>query len=104
MGRYVISDKAASDLAEIEDGFLERGGSQTNANKLILGLLGACQDLADFPNAGNTRDYLQSDELAFPHNKYMIVYMKHPDQKDRIDVLQVVFGGMDLFAYFAEDE
>lgn len=46
MGRYLVSDKAASDLTDIEDGHLERGGSQENADLLILGLLESFQNIA----------------------------------------------------------
>ena len=98
MGRYVVSDKAASDLAEIEDGHLERGDSQANADILIQSFLDSFQNLADFPDIGTPQDYLQEDELAVPHGKYMIIYTKR--SSERIDILHVVWAGIDLSSYF----
>ena len=83
MGRYRITDQAASDLAKIEIGHVERGGTEENANLLILGFLKSFQTLADFPDIGTGRDYLKDDELAIPHGDYMIVYMKQSQETYR---------------------
>ena len=102
MGRYTVSDKAASDLAEIEDGHLERGGTQESADLLILGFLESFQNLADHPDIGTSRDYLQKGELAVPHGNYMIVYTKRAEQL--VDILHVVWGRLDLESYFSDTE
>ena len=102
MGRYTVSDRAASDLAAIEDGFLERGGAQRNADSLIQSFLDSFQNLADFPEIGTARDYLQEDELAIPHEGYIIVYMKR--SAEHVDILHIVWGGMDLYSYFIDLE
>ena len=39
MARYFITDPAASDLAQIWQGYVERGGAETNADRLMDGLL-----------------------------------------------------------------
>ena len=49
MGRYTVSEQAASDLARIEDEHLERGGTQANVDLLIQGFLSSFQNLTDFP-------------------------------------------------------
>ena len=98
MGRYTVADKAASDLAAIEDGHLERGGSQANADILIQSFLDSFQNLADFPDIGTPRDYLEEDERAVPHGNYMIVYTKR--SAGLIDILHVVWAGMNLPGYF----
>ena len=101
MGKYYITDKAASDLSNIWDGHVERGGTVENANRLIAELLESLQTLADFPDLGSRRDYLQAGTLALPHGKHMIFYSK---SSGGVDILQILFGGMDLEAYFSEEE
>lgn len=100
MGRYTVSDQAATDLARIEKGHVERGGSQENADLLIAGFLKSFQHLADYPDTGTPRDYLKEDELAIPHSGYMIVFMKRSEQL--IDILHVAWGEMDLYKYFGK--
>ena len=100
MGRYTVSDKAASDLAEIEDGHVRRGGSQENADLLILGFLKSFQNLADYPDIGTPRDYLREGELAIPHGNYMIVYTQRTAQL--VDILHVVWGSIELEGYFSD--
>ena len=102
MGRYTVSEQAASDLARIEDEHLGRGGTQANADLLIQGFLNSFQNLADFPDIGTSRDYLQEDERAVPNGDYMIVYMKRSEQP--IDILHVVWARMDLHSYFSDLE
>ena len=102
MSRYTVSDRAASDLAAIEDGFLERGGAQQNADNLIQSFLDSFQNLADFPDIGTARDYLQEDELAVPYEGYIIVYTKR--SAEHIDILHIVWGGVNLYDYFASLE
>ena len=100
MGRYVLSDQAASDLAKIEDGHLERGGSQEKADLLIMGFLESFQTLADYPEVGTPRFYLKENELSLPHGNYVIVYRQR--SKELIDILHVVWGRMNLPAYFKD--
>ena len=101
MGKYYITDKAAADLAKVWDGHVERGGSVENADRLVAGLLQSFQTLADFPDLGRARDYLQTGVLALPHEKHMIFYSK---SNQGVDILQVLFGGMDFEAYFAVED
>ena len=102
MGRYTVSEQAASDLARIEDEHLERGGTQANADLLIQGFLNSFQNLADFPDIGTSRDYLQEDERAVPSGNCLIVYMKNSEQL--VDILHVVWARMDLHSYFSDIE
>ncbi len=99
MGVYFIADEAAANLSEIWDGHIERGGQIENANGLIAEFLEVFQNLADFPDIGTPRTYLQADQRAFPHDDYIIVYRRQPE---RVDILHVVYGRMDLDAYFSE--
>ncbi|CAN5832914.1 hypothetical protein BH24DEI2_BH24DEI2_02720 [soil metagenome] len=101
MGKYYITNKAAADLANVWDGHVGRGGTAENANRLIAELLESFQTLADFPDLGTKRDYLQVGILAMPNDKHMIFYSK---SSGGVDILQVLFGGMDFQAYFSASE
>lgn len=93
MSRYVVSDKAATDLTKIWDGYVERGGSSANANHLIDELLDSFQNLADFPDIGTPRDYLPDAALALPHKDYIIHYEK---RDFGVEIVQVLYGRMYL--------
>ena len=101
MGRYILSDKAAADLSSLWDGYTERGGSEESANRLVDELLGVFQDLADFPNIGTPRDYLSDEASAFPHKRYMVYYEK---REYGVEIVQVLYGGIDLESYFSSQD
>jgi plasmid stabilization system protein ParE len=50
---------------------------------------------------GTPRHYLPPGVLALPHQKQMIFYRK---TKEGVDIYHVLYGGMDLEAYFSEQE
>lgn len=91
--RYVVSDKAAADLARIWDRYLERGGSEQSADRLIDELLRIFQNLADFPDIGTRRNYLPEAALALPHKSYIVHYEK---REHEVEIVQVLYGRMDL--------
>ena len=99
MGDYFVTDEAAADLAKLWDMHTERGGAKANAIQLFDGLLETFQVLADFPNAGTTRPYLQDGVLAMPYRKHMIFYAQRPE---RVDILHILYGSIDFEAYFSE--
>jgi toxin ParE1/3/4 len=101
MGRYTISDNAAADLATLWDSYIDRGGAETNADRLVSRLFETFQNLADFPEIGTRRAYLPAGYLALPYQEHMIFYRK---SEEGVDILQVLYGGMDLVAYFGELE
>lgn len=101
MGRYFITDTAAADLANLWDGHVERGGTEANADRLIDDLFQNFQNLADFPDIGTSRTYLPAGGLAFPYREYMIFFS---GSAEGVDILHVLYGGMDMAAYFFESE
>jgi plasmid stabilization system protein ParE len=101
MGQYYITDEVAADLAKLWDGYVERGGTEENADHLIASLFESFQNIADFPDMGTPRHYLPPGVLALPHQKQMIFYRK---TKEGVDIYHVLYGGMDLEAYFSEQE
>jgi len=101
LGCTPITDTAAADLVNLWDGRIERGGTEVNADRLIDDLFQNFQNLADFPDIGTSRTYLPADSLAFPYQEHMIFYRK---SAEGVDILHVLYGGMDLATYFAESE
>ena len=81
---------------------MERGGAQQNVDNLIQSFLDSFQNLADFPDIGTARNYLQEDELAVPYEDYIIVYTER--SAEHLDILHVVWGGVDLYNYFVDLE
>ena len=98
MARYTISDKAARDLAELWDYIEAQSGSEIAADRFIDGLLESFSALADFPDMGKPRDYLPEGVLAFPHERYMIFYLK---TNEGIAIAHVLYGGRDFMAFFS---
>ena len=101
MGRYSIADSAAADLAHLWDDYIERGGAEVNANRLVDNLLENFQNLAAFPDIGTPRHYLPTGQLAFPHRDHMIFYSKNADG---VEIVHVLYGRMDFASYFSEAE
>ena len=101
MARYFITDPAATDLAQIWQGHVDRGGSEAKADRLIDDLFATFQNLADFPDIGSQREYLPSDVLAFPHDRNMVFYRK---VDYGVDIAHVLSGGMDFEGYFDEPQ
>jgi toxin ParE1/3/4 len=100
MGSYTISDKAASDLAQLWDRISE-GSSEEIADRFIDRLLEDFQLLADFPQLGKARDNLKPGMRSLAHQRYLIFYL---ETKEGIDIARVIYGGRDLLALFADDD
>ena len=98
MAEFYITDAAAEDIEHHWNQYIERGGSESNADSWVLELFKGFQNLADFPDIGTPRNYLPPRVLALPHNTYIIVYRK---RSEGIDILNVVYGGMDLQRFFS---
>ncbi len=101
MGIYSIADSAAADINNLWDEYVERGGSADKADQLIDEFLKNFQNLADFPNIGKPRSYLQAGTFALPYQKYIIFYRK---SADGVNIVNVLDGRRDLERYFSEDQ
>jgi toxin ParE1/3/4 len=101
MGSYTISDKAASDLAQLWDRISEESGNDMVADRFVDGLLEDFQLLADFPQMGKARDDLKTGLRSLSHKRYLIFYL---EAKEGVEIARVVYGGRDLLALFADDE
>ena len=98
---FYVTGPAAADLAELWDGYLERGGTEDNATQLFDNLFRLFQRLADLPNLGSPRSYLSAGTLALPYKRYMIIYR---ERVEGVDILNVLYGGMDLESYFSSQD
>lgn len=101
MSDFYITDPAAEDIEALWNAYIERGGTVDNADLFVLDLFKSFQNLANFSDIGTSRDYLQSGTLAFPHQKHIIFYRK---RADGVDILNVLYGGMDLERYLSKDQ
>ena len=99
MADFYITDAAAEDIEDLWEGYIERGGSVSNADLFVLDLFKSFQNLADFPDIGLSRDYLPPTSLTFTHKQYIIVYRK---RQDGVDIINVLYGGMDLKRFFSD--
>ena len=97
---YRVADAAATDLAVLTDGLLERGATQASADRFIGALLKSFQTLADFPEVGTPRDYLPAGVLAFPERNHMIFYRR---SAEGVEIARVLYGGLDLADFFADE-
>ncbi len=100
MGSYTISDKAASDLAQLWDRISEESGSDRIADHFVDKLLEDFQLLADFPKMGKARDDLKPGIRSLAHKRYLIFYL---EAKEGAEIARVVYGGRDLLTLFADE-
>lgn len=97
MDSYTIADSAARDLAEVWNYLAEQSGSEEIADHFIDALLASFDTLAAMPEMGQTRSYLPPEVLAFPHDSYIIFYVK---TTEGVAIVQVLHGGRDLLSFF----
>ncbi|MCP5041852.1 MAG: type II toxin-antitoxin system RelE/ParE family toxin [bacterium] len=77
--RCVLSDKAQRDLREIWWYVFQFEGSDRRADTAIDKLYSTFGRLADSPNIGKSRGWLEPEQLAFPSGAYLVVYWMTPD-------------------------
>jgi len=92
MGRYILSDTAASELREIISYI--RARSPRAAKRVNSEFRTAMRKLADFPLMGHTRDDVSDDSLrVWSLYSYLIVY--RPATKP-VEIVHVVHGARDI--------
>ena len=101
MAEYHISDKAGQQLNKIWSYVRRESDSEFIADRFIDGFFGVFRNLAEFPDIAQTRSYLPSGLLAFPHEKYMIFFRK---QAKDIEIAYIVHGSINMPGYFEESE
>jgi plasmid stabilization system protein ParE len=92
--RVVLSRSARADLLEIET-FIDENSGEHRAEAVIGRLLSTLRTLSFRPGIGRSRSYTERGELAFPVERWMVIYEPLPDLEG-IRVLRVIDGRRDL--------
>jgi antitoxin ParD1/3/4/toxin ParE1/3/4 len=92
MKRFRLAPEAAQDVRAIWS-YIAKDNIRA-ARKVRLRILGACQQLAENPRLGHTREDLTERPLLFwPVGAYLIIYRAEPKP---MQVVAVTHGSMDV--------
>ena len=93
MKRYLLTDEAKEDLADIKD-YLKREAGPRIAKSTLAKIKEAFVFLGCTPGAGHLRENLTDDALKFwPVFSYLIVY----DPTTRpIEIMRIIHGSRDI--------
>ncbi len=90
---------ASRDLESILD-YLAKKSSISSAESFLEKFNQKCQNLANFPSLGRSRDELFLGIRSLPIDQYLIFYRL---QEDEIEIVRIVSGYQDLDALFEEE-
>ncbi|MCB9506670.1 MAG: type II toxin-antitoxin system RelE/ParE family toxin [Myxococcales bacterium] len=93
--RYVLSDKAKSDLEEIWWYVFQFAASDDRADAALRAIGRSLDLLAERPSMGRGRDWLLPGQLAHPAGGYLIVYR---ESATGIEVARISGADRDLKA------
>jgi toxin ParE1/3/4 len=96
--RYVLSDLAQEDLADIWEFFAQQ--SEARADRQIHQILADVQSIAEFPMMGRASDFA-SELRVWKSGQHLIFYIP---QDNRIYVRRVLHGHRDIEAMFADQD
>lgn len=101
MSRYLLTDEAKQDLADIRDYLIREAGPRI-AKLTLAKIKDAIVFLSRTPGAGHVREDLTSDALKFwSVFSYLIVY---DPAKRPIEVMRVIHGSREISALLERDE
>ena len=92
--RYVLSEEAIRDLAQLQLFLSEREGSD-RALAIIARLHRAMTSLSDYPGMGRRRKDLKGSPLVFPVQSWIIFYRANRDRTG-IEIVRVIDGRRDI--------
>lgn len=93
MSKYVLSNKAVTDLSEIWDYTFEVW-SENQADKYYFELLADCQELSKNPSLGRNYTEIEPEIYGYKSGKHLIFYRKL-NEKD-IEIIRFLHSRMDL--------
>jgi len=93
MGKYYLTNKAVSDLANIWD-YTFDSWSEKQADKYYTLLLETCQELADNPLLGKFYNTVSKDLKGYKISKHVIFYKAISENE--IEVIRIIHSMMDL--------
>ncbi len=91
MGRFRLSQRAESDLADIHHYIAAENSSA--ADQFIDDLFGLFHLLAENPRIGQERSDLRSDLRTMTHGKYVLLF--YP-MRDGVEIVGVIHGARDI--------
>jgi len=92
--KVVVSRGARADLLAIES-FIAQASGEQRAELVVARLRDSIRTLSYQPGIGKPRSYTVKGELAFPVDRWMIIYEPLPNL-DGVYILRVVDGRRDL--------
>ena len=99
MSDYVVTPRAQADLAGIYNYSVEKWG-EAQAVRYIETLISRFAWLARHPTLGRSRDEIASGHRSFPEGEHIVFYVRDADD---IYIIGVPHSGMDLAAFFEQD-
>ncbi len=101
MKRYLLTDEAKADLADIRR-YLTRKAGASIAKSTLKKIRDAFEFLSRTPEAGHVREDLSDDSVKFwSVFSYMIVY----DPTTRpIEILRIIHGSREVSAILSQDD
>lgn len=92
MARYILTDRAKTDLLDIVDYIKQR--SPSAAKRVRAELRSAMHQLSEFPGMGHRREEIGDDTLRFwTVYSYLIVYRE--DTKP-LQIIRIIHGARDV--------
>jgi toxin ParE1/3/4 len=98
--QFRVTPRALEDLDAIADYTLATWGER-QTEKYLSELQRRFQWLAEHPNIGRARDEIGKGFRSYPHGAHVIFYLI---EADRIAIIGVPHGSMDIEAYFKSPE
>jgi toxin ParE1/3/4 len=98
MPGFVLSQEADEDLDDIHD-FIARDDPE-QAVRFLLKILELLSLLANNPAMGSSRQDIQKEMRAFPHDSYVIYYI--PDEVG-VEIIRVLHSARDTAVIFAKN-
>lgn len=93
MNKYIISEKAKSDLIEIAD-YTNKKWSAIQAEKYIRMILSQCAKLVDNPLVGRSYDHFRKGIRGFSCGKHIIFYRVL--SKSQVRIVRILHEKMNI--------
>ena len=93
MAKYILTNKAVEDLAEIWNYTFDRWSEQQADNYYEM-LISNCEEIANNPNFGKTYEGITPSLFGLKVNRHIIFYRKI--KKDVVEITRILHGRMDI--------
>jgi toxin ParE1/3/4 len=93
MGKYILTEKALSDLSDIWNYTIKKW-SEAQADKYRFMLIDSCNTLANDPELGKVYDEIYDNLKGFRAGRHVIFYKKH--ETNLILIIRILHSQMDV--------